>query len=125
MKKILLAYCILFWQIISCSIGTIEVKPEATKLLIQNNSQVHLLSVTWNGQNFEDISAGSFSEKIFSDGGNGFIYFKTSNGKKYHTEWSVECKQYKNNKFTFIDNTLVINLETNITSLLGDVLNEN
>jgi len=122
MKKILLAYCILFSQIISCSIGTIEERPEATKLLIQNNSNVHLLSVKWNRTDFENINVGRFSEMFVSEG-NGFVFFKASNGKQYHTEWNVECKEYHNNKFVFIDNTLVTNMETNITSLLGDILN--
>jgi len=119
MRFFLLTYCFLFLQAISCSFGTIETKPEATKLSIQNNSTVQLLGVIWNGTNFGDIDPGEFSEMIVSPGGD-HIYF---NNKLYCTDTYVTVKKYEHYKFPLIDNTRVIDVKTNIPSYLGDILN--
>jgi len=112
MKKFLLTCCFLFLQTISCSFGTIEVKPEATKLLIRNYSTVQLLNVTWNGTNYGDINRGEIYEMDVSHG-SGPIYFNISNDKQYRTRQYVLSKKYERNDFNFIDNTLVIDVETN------------
>jgi len=119
MKKFLSISCFLFLQTISCSFGTLEIKPEATKLSIQNNSTVQLLDVIWNGTNFGDIDPGEFSEMIVSPGGD-HIYF---NNKLYCTDAYVTVKKYEHYKFPLIDNTRVIDVKTNIPSYLGDILN--
>jgi len=122
MKKFLLAYCFLFLQAISCSTGTIEAKPEATKFSVQNNSKVQLLSVKWNNTNFGDIGLGELSEMLVSHG-DGPIYFTAGNGKRYCTQMYIIGKKHEHNKFTFIDNTIVIDVDTNSSGLLGGILN--
>ncbi|MDR2584083.1 MAG: hypothetical protein LBC75_11430 [Fibromonadaceae bacterium] len=109
-------------QTISCSIGTIEVIPESTKLSMQNNSSVKLLSVKWNGTDFGNINLGESSEMIVSHG-EGPIYFSVSNGKQYRTQAYVLGKKYEHTKFPFIDNTRVIDVDTKNASILGDILN--
>jgi len=99
--------------------GTIEAKPEATKLSIQNNSKVQLQDVIWNGTNFGDIDPGEISEMTVSPGG-AHIYF---NNKLYYTDAYVTIKKYEHHKFPLINNTRVIDVKTNIPSLLGDILN--
>jgi hypothetical protein len=87
-------------QIISCGMGTIEVQPEATKVTIQNRSQVNLLNVRWNGTSFGYIYAGNFSEEMDVSAGNGPIYFEAEDGKIYSTcgssIFSVEKHRRKN-----------------------------
>jgi len=122
MKKLLLIYCFLFLQTISCSFGTIEAKPEATKFSVQNNSNVQLLNVKWNGTDFGDINLGEFYEMDVSNG-DGPIYFSTSKGKQYRTQTYVLGRKYERNKFVFIDNTIVIDVDANSTSTLGGTLN--
>ena len=122
MKKFLSICCFLFLQIISCSIGTMEAKPEATKFSVQNNSKVQLLSVKWNNTDFGNIGLGELSEMIVPNG-DGPIYFNASNGKQYCTQMYVIGKKYEHNKFTFIDNTIVINVETNSAGTLGGIFN--
>jgi hypothetical protein len=122
MRNFLLASCFLFLQTISCSFGTIEAKPEATKFSVQNNSNVLLLNVKWNGTDFGNISLGELSEMDVSHG-DGPIYFSTSKGKQYRTQSYVSGKKYERNKFIFIDNTIVIDVETNSACTLGGTLN--
>ena len=110
----------MFLQTISCSFGTIEAVPEATKLSMQNNSNVQLLSVKWNNADFGNIGLGELSEKLVShEHKDGPIYFNTSNDKLYRTQTYVSVKKHERNKFVFIDNTIVIDMETKIQSLLG------
>jgi len=112
----------LFLQTISCSVGTIEAKPEATKFSIQNNSTVQLLSVKWNNTDFGNIGLGELSEMIVPHG-DGPIYFNTSKGK-YCTHTYVIGKKHEHNKFTFIDNTIVIDVDnTSNIGILGGTLN--
>jgi len=103
MKKFLIC-CFLFLQTISCSFGTIEVIPEATKYSMQNKSSVQLFKVRWNQTNFGDIGIGELSERIVSDG-NDYVYFETSNGTQYRTLNPFDGKKHIHNKLTFIDNT--------------------
>jgi len=109
-------------QTVSCSFGTIEAKPEATKLLVRNYSNVQLLNVIWNGTNLGDINFGGIYEMDVLQG-NSPIYFSIRNGKQYRTRAYILGKKYERNEFNFIDNTLVIDVETNIQSLLGGILN--
>jgi len=102
MKKNLLICCFLF--MISCSIGTIEAIPEATKFSMQNKSSVQLFNVRWNQTNFGDIGIGELSERIVPDG-NDYVYFETSNGKQYRTLQLYDCKKYTRTELTFIENT--------------------
>ncbi len=120
MKKNLLICCFLFLQIISCSPGTIEAKPEATKLLIENKSKVQLLSVEWKDIDFGDIGTGKFSEKIVPNGDD-YVRFKISS-KRYRTFSPVACAKYKFEKFTFIDNLSVTDVDKpDSTIRLGDL----
>jgi len=118
MKKFLYISCFLFLQIISCSTGTIEAKPEATKFLIQNNFKLKLQEVTWDRTNFGDIGWKEYSEMIVSNDGKGPILFSI-NGKKYRTQDYILGKKHEINRFTFNENTLVIDLDTNILGPLG------
>jgi len=122
MKKFLSISCFLFLQTISCSFGTLEIKPEATKLSIQNNSRVQLQNVKWNNTDFGNIGLGNITEMMVYSG-NGPIYFNASNGKRYYTQTYVIGKEYEHNKFTFINNTIVIDASTKNASLLGGILN--
>jgi len=119
MKKKLLICCFLFLQIISCSTGTIEAKPEATKFLIENKSRVKLLSVEWKNIDFGDIGPGKFSEKIVPNGDD-YVRFE-SKGKQYRTFSPYVCKKYELTRLIFIDNFLVIDVDTDSTSFLGDI----
>jgi len=118
MKKILL--CLFLLQIVSCHFGTIEPKPEATKLSIKNNSIVQLSNVIWNGADFGDISSGGVSEKEVSDGF-GYVYFYV-NGKQYYTETVVGSKKHKHEEFSFINETLITDGISN-SIILRDLLN--
>jgi hypothetical protein len=116
MKKILIC-CFLFLQIISCSFGTIEVIPEATKFSMQNKSKVQLFNVRWNNTNFGNIGLGELSVRDVSEG-NDYVYFETRKGTQYRTAIPFDGKKHIHNKLTFIDNTPVYGVGT-----LGDVLN--
>ena len=105
-------------QTISCSVGTLEVKPESTKFSMQNISKVQLLGVKWNGTDFGDIDIGELSERMVMDG-NDYVYFNTSNGKQYRTFAPIDGKKYMRNKLTFMDNYPVIDLATNSQGTLG------
>jgi len=105
MKNLLLCFFLL--QIASCNFGAIEPKPEATKFSIQNNSGVQLLNVRWNGTNFGDIGSGEVSEKEITDG-SGFVFFNANNGKEYRTQTLIMGEKYKLNKFSFVDQTLIL-----------------
>ena len=113
----------MFLQIISCSTGTIEAKPEATIFLMQNKSRIQLLNVEWNNTNFGDIGPGKTSEKIVSEG-NDYVRFEASNGKQYRTFIPYDCKKYKRDTLIFINNILVDNeTDKQIGVKLGDILN--
>jgi len=114
MKNFLLIFCFLF--MISCSIGTIEAIPEATKFSMQNKSRVQLFNVRWNNTNFGNIGLGELSERIVLDG-NDYVYFETSNGAQYRTAIPFDGKKHIHNKLTIIDNTPVYGGGT-----LGDIL---
>jgi len=122
MKFFLLIYCFLF--MISCSMGTIEAVPEATKFLMQNKSGVRLLSVEWNNFDFGDISPGKISEKIVSDGDD-YVRFETSNGKRYRTFNLYDVKKYTRDTITFTDNISVYNETDKQRGKLGDILDAN
>jgi hypothetical protein len=123
MKKILLCFFIL--QIASCHFGTIEPKPETTKLSIPNNSGVQLLNVTWNGTVFGDISPGGRSERDVSNG-SGYVFFHAGNNKQYRTYIPLMIEKYKHEESPFVDGTLILetsNSNSNPFSL--SKLNEN
>ena len=101
---------------ISCSMGTIEVIPEATKFTMQNKSKVHLFNVRWNNTNFGNIGFGELSERMVLEG-NDYVYFETSKGTQYRTAVPFDGKKHMHNKLTFIDNTPVYGGGT-----LGDIL---
>ncbi|MDR2594987.1 MAG: hypothetical protein LBC87_09495 [Fibromonadaceae bacterium] len=131
MKKFLSISCFLFLQAISCSMGTIEANPEATKFTIQNNSKVQLFCVKWNGTDFGHIGIGDFSEKVvLNDGKGGPVDFDISNDEpcssksQYRTHRYFSNNKHKHNKeCIFINNTLVINNVTNVLDTLGGILN--
>jgi len=116
MKKILSISCFLFLQTISCSFGTIEAIPEATKFSMQNKSKVHLFNVRWNNTPFGDIGVGELSERMVSKVSPDYVYFETSNGTQYRTLNPFDGKKHVHNKLTFIDNTPVYGGGT-----LGDI----
>jgi len=119
MKKKLLICCFLFLQIISCSPGTIEAKPEATKFSIENKSKVRLQNVEWKNIDFGDIGPGKFSEKIVPNGDD-YVRFE-SKGKQYRTFSPYVCKKYEFTKLIFIDNSLVIDVDADSTLSLGEI----
>ncbi len=123
MKK-LLTYCFLFLQVISCSTGTIEAKPEATKFLMQNKSSVRLLSVEWNNTDFGDILPGKTSEKIVSEGDD-YVRFSASNGKQYRTYILYDVRKYTRDTISFTDKIPVYNETDKKLGKLGDILNGN
>jgi len=118
MKKFLLAYCIVM---ASCYFGEIEAVPEATKLSIQNNSSVQLISVLWKDSEFGDIGLGRVSTKEVSDG-HSYVYFNTSNSKQYRTRELVVCKKYRHEPFRFADEMLIIDTGTNERITLKEVI---
>jgi hypothetical protein len=105
--------------------GVIEAQPGATKLTIQNNSRVQLLNVKWNGINFGNINSGEISEKEVSTGQGLYVYFEVGNNKRYRTWNYISAEKYRHGKFTFIDNTSIIDSENSNSNfiLLGGVLN--
>lgn len=111
----------MFLQIISCSTGTIEAKPEATKFLMQNKSSVRLLNVGWNSIDFGNIEPGKISEKIVSYGDD-YVRFETSNGKQYRTFNPYDVKKHTRDTITFTDKISVYNETDKQRGTLGDIL---
>jgi len=99
MKKILIL-AIFTTQIISCGVGTIEMQPEVTKLIIQNRSSVNLLNVEWNAEFIGHIKAHSFSDTILVSAGQGPVSFEVA-GNKYKTCGTALAKaeKYRRNNF--------------------------
>jgi hypothetical protein len=118
MKKSLLIYCFLFMT--SCSMGTIEAVPEASKFLMQNKSGVSLLNVEWNNTNFGDIEPGRISERIVSDGDD-YVRFETSNGKRYRTFNLYDVKKHARDTINFTDKIPVYNETDKQRGTLGDI----
>jgi hypothetical protein len=117
MKKFLLfACCFLF----SCA--TIEPVPEATKLEIQNSSGMPLLNVKWRGIDFGTLQSGERSERRVPEG-NDFVFFDAENGKQYRTQTLIQSLKHRNNSFTFIYQTPIVN-SSNLSEAggLGDLL---
>lgn len=110
MRKFLsLAFCLFSLQIFSCS--EVEVIPEATKLTIQNNSGVVLTDVVWNGTDFGDLDLGWVTELEVRDGIAAVFFKLHKNGKSYRTSAQVKGDKLKNNKFSFVDATVVVPIE--------------
>jgi hypothetical protein len=106
MKKFLpLMLCFFAIQIISCSAGTIEAEPEATKFSIKNDSKIVLQNVKWNGADFGNIGLGDVSEKIVSSG-QGYVHFYFKN-KQYSTHEYISVKKHRREEFFIHANTLV------------------
>jgi len=119
MKKLLL---ICFVLINSCYFGEIEVIPEATKLLLRNQSPVELIYVSWNSIDFGDIDSGDKSEKIVSDGGTAYIYFYANDGTRCHTQALIPISKHKRKEITFISTTRIVCLDDPLNSLqLGNI----
>jgi len=108
-------------QIISCSTGTIDAKPEATKFLMQNKSSVRLLNVRWNSIDFGNIEPGKISEKIVSYGDD-YVRFEASNSKQYRTFNLYDVKKYTRDTITFTDKISVYNETDRQRGVLGDIL---
>jgi hypothetical protein len=106
MKNFLLQMlCFIAMQIISCSIGTIEIEPGATKFSIKNDSKIVLQNVKWNKIDFGNIELGDVSEKIVS-AGQGYVYFYFGN-KQYSTYDYISVEKHKREEFYIHANTFV------------------
>jgi len=116
MRKFLLACLAL---IASCSFGEIEVVPEATKLSIQNNSDVQLSSVVWKNTEFKDIGFGRISMREVSDG-YGFIFFNVKD-KPYRTRLPVICNKHRHEQFLFANSTSIIDMNDDNMITLGSL----
>jgi len=113
MRKFLsLVLCLFSLQFFSCS--EVEAIPEATKFIIQNNSSVVLAEVKWNGTEFDDMLPGEISEQLVRDGISAVFFKLHANGKAYRTQAQVKGEKFKDNKFSFVDGTIVIPID-NIT----------
>jgi len=105
---------------ISCSMGTIEAVPEATKFSMQNKSSVPLLNVKWKNTDFGDISPGKISEGIVPDGDD-YVRFEASNGKQYRTFNLYDVKKYTRDTITFTDKIPIYNETDKQRGVLGDL----
>ena len=123
MKKFLLISIIF---ITSCYFGEIEAEPEATKLLMRNQSSVELVSVSWNDVDFGNINQGKNSERIVPDGNAAYIFFFAKNGKQYRTQTLIPVSKYRRKETTFIDGTRIVAVDNAMSSLsLGEIFNAN
>jgi hypothetical protein len=106
MKKLLLQMlCFFAMQIISCSIGTIEAEPGATKFSIKNDSKIVLQNVMWNKVDFGNVELGDVSERIVS-AGRGYVYFYFGN-KQYSTYDYISVEKHRREEFYIHANTFV------------------
>jgi hypothetical protein len=103
----------------SCSFG-LEVQAEATKLTILNDSNVPLKEVTWNATDFGDIEPNMSSTREITKWASSKVKFKI-NGRLYNIDDEFEGKEFRHFKYSFGDNTPVVNTENNRKYLLGNV----
>jgi len=117
-KLLLLVLCFFAVQMNSCGFG-LEVQAEATKLTIYNDSNLPLKEVTWNGTDFGDIEPNMSSTREITKWASSKVKFKI-NGRLYNTDDEFEGKEFRHLKYSFGDNTIVVNTENNIKYLLGN-----